>query len=438
VSTAFGVRHCQRCGARLARDNDRAHCAACRQAHRERAYTAPDVPAEFWEDGGLHAAFATRHMGKVIRAYRYHGHHGRRPLPQDTVAAWFGLSQSQLSRIEAGAPIVHLDRLIHWAQLLRIPEQYLWFKLPNDIDQEGSEADVRRSDFLLLTGAAAVSSLTAPLASLEGRALTVQDCVQWFAWELWRHKTPALHPMELPQTLAACLARLARAMRPATNNLILVDNDGRYSFAHASFVDFFVAQRIFGDITNGNSSLLATAQTSHDTDQVIREFVSRDAASVDALLSWMRDGATPVLRVNSAGILAKLGTADLADTVVTALKRDRDTRQLYLTAVVSRVLGFDWEAAGRLSAVIENEPAALGKRLPLDKAPHIARKFAVEVNNPRDGAARWLSVIVLGQVREVSPEMVRQVLQRALREEPNRENLRAIGSVLAGSDPLSM
>ena len=70
----------------------------------------------------------------------------------------------------------------------------------------------------------------------------------------------------------------------------------------------------------------------------------------------------------------------------------------------------------------------------MDKAPHIARKFAVEVNNPRDGAARWLSVIVLGQVREVSPEMVRQVLQRALREEPNRENLRAIGSVLAGSD----
>ena len=186
MSTAFGVRHCQRCGARLARDNDRAHCAACRQAHRERAYTAPDVPAEFWEDGGLHAAFATRHMGKVIRAYRYHGHHGRRPLPQDTVAAWFGLSQSQLSRIEAGAPIVHLDRLIHWAQLLRIPEQYLWFKLPNDIDQEGSEADVRRSDFLLLTGAAAVSSLTAPLASLEGRALTVQDCVQCFAWELWQ------------------------------------------------------------------------------------------------------------------------------------------------------------------------------------------------------------------------------------------------------------
>src|SRR5256885_8725608 len=109
VSNALGVRHCHRCGARLARDNARAHCAACQQTGLDRMYTAPDVPAEFWEDGGLQAAFAARHMGKVIRAYRYHEYHGRRPLPQDTVASWFGITQSQLSRVEAGSPIVHLD-----------------------------------------------------------------------------------------------------------------------------------------------------------------------------------------------------------------------------------------------------------------------------------------------------------------------------------------
>jgi hypothetical protein len=422
----------------LARDNAGAHCAACQQASRQWIYTAPDVPAEYWEDGGLQAAFAARHMGKVIRAYRYHEYHGRKPLPQDMVASWFGITQSQLSRIEAGAPIVHLDRLIQWSRLLHIPEQYLWFKLPDAIDREGAEADVRRNDFLLLTGATAIVGLTAPLGSLEGRALTAQDCVQWLAWELWQHKTTALHPMELPRTLAVCLARLVQATPMPTNNLILVDSEGRYSFAHASFVDFFIAQRIFGDISTGNSKLLAMAQTSHDTDHVIREFVSRDAASVDALLSWMRDGATPVLRVNSAGILAKLGAADLADTVVTTLKRDGDTRQLYLTAVVSRVLAFEWEAAARIAVTIETDPAALAALLPQDRALHIARKFANEVTNPRDGAARWLSVLMLGQVREAAPDAVTQVLQRALREEPNRENLRAIGSVLAGSNPLSI
>jgi hypothetical protein len=352
------------------------------------------------------------------------------------VASWFGITQPQLSRLEAGGPIVHLDRLIQWACILRVPEQYLWFKLPNDIDQEGAEADVKRSDFLLLAGAAAVGSLTAPLASLEGRALTAQDCVQWFAWELWQRRATVLHPAELPGTLAACLARLAEGSPRAANSIILVDGEGRYSFAHASLADFFIAQRIFGDIAVGNSKLLASVQTSHDTDQVIREFVSRDAASVDALLSWMRDGATPVLRVNSAGILAKLGAADLADTVVATLKRDSDTRQLYLTAVVSRVLAFEWEAAARLAATIESGPTALGTHLTRDRVVHIVRKFAAEATNPRDGAARWLSVLMLSQASKVAPDTVTQALQRALKQESNRENLRAIGSVLAGSNPL--
>src|SRR5262249_448385 len=159
--------------------------------------------------------------------------------------------------------------------------------------------------FLLLTGVAAIGGLTTPLASLDGRVLTAQDCAQWLAWELWQHKTAALHPTQLPRTLAACLARLVEAVPTPANNLILLDDEGRYSFAHSSFVDFFIAQRIFGEIAAGSSKLLATAQTSHGTDNIIQEFVSRDAASVDALLGWMRGGATPVLRVNSAGILAK-------------------------------------------------------------------------------------------------------------------------------------
>jgi transcriptional regulator with XRE-family HTH domain len=92
----------------------------------------PEVPAEFWDSHAMRAAFASRHMGRVIRAYRCHPFHGRRPLPQDMVAEWIGVTQGQLSRIENGPTIMHLDRLMHWARVLRIPSSYLWFTLPED------------------------------------------------------------------------------------------------------------------------------------------------------------------------------------------------------------------------------------------------------------------------------------------------------------------
>ncbi|WP_374404266.1 helix-turn-helix domain-containing protein [Frankia sp. Cj3] len=68
-------------------------------------------------------------MGHVIAAYRTHPHHGA-PLPQEMVARWMGITQTQLSRIESGTPITDLTKLIRWAEMLRIPEELLWFKLP--------------------------------------------------------------------------------------------------------------------------------------------------------------------------------------------------------------------------------------------------------------------------------------------------------------------
>ncbi|WP_431914172.1 helix-turn-helix domain-containing protein [Micromonospora carbonacea] len=73
-----------------------------------------------------------------MRAYRCHPYHGRHPLPQEIVARWLGLSQAQLSRIENGPAVVHLDRLAHWAQLLQIPARLLWFALP--AGHEGGKA----------------------------------------------------------------------------------------------------------------------------------------------------------------------------------------------------------------------------------------------------------------------------------------------------------
>lgn len=36
---------------------------------------------------------------------------------------------------ETGRPIQHLDTLQHWAQVLRIPAQLLWFRMPDDDEQ---------------------------------------------------------------------------------------------------------------------------------------------------------------------------------------------------------------------------------------------------------------------------------------------------------------
>src|SRR5262249_10241601 len=124
--------YCGRCGARLARDNTTGRCTPCQAASRDRVAYAPDVPPEFWHHPAIQAAFAARHMGQLIRAYRRHPYHGRHPIPQDVVAGWVSLTQTQLSRIETGPPLHHLDRLIQWARVLHIPALYLWFALPED------------------------------------------------------------------------------------------------------------------------------------------------------------------------------------------------------------------------------------------------------------------------------------------------------------------
>ncbi|GIJ19810.1 helix-turn-helix domain-containing protein [Micromonospora lutea] len=121
--------NCPRCGGRLARDNDSGRCTPCQSAERDRLSAPPDVPASFWSHPPLRAALVERHLGRVIRAYRHHPYHGRAALPQAVVAGWLGITQAQLSRVENGPPLVHLDRLSHWATLLRVPSEHLWFDM---------------------------------------------------------------------------------------------------------------------------------------------------------------------------------------------------------------------------------------------------------------------------------------------------------------------
>ncbi|MDT3438267.1 helix-turn-helix transcriptional regulator [Pseudofrankia sp. BMG5.37] len=121
-------RYC-RCGTRLARDNAGSQCAACTRRARALVAAAPEVPADFWQTDQLRDALEAWHMGRVITAYRVHAFHSP-PLSQAVIAGWMGLTQAQLSRIEAGEPITDLTKLIRWARALRIPEELLWFRLP--------------------------------------------------------------------------------------------------------------------------------------------------------------------------------------------------------------------------------------------------------------------------------------------------------------------
>jgi tetratricopeptide (TPR) repeat protein len=122
-------RFCSQCDTRLARDNPDEICGACCKKTRDVLVRPPTVPAGFWESIPMRKALATRHMGKIERAFRTHAY--ARPISQSVAASWFFLTQAQLSRIESGPPIQNMDRLIQWAHILRIPANLLWFPLPD-------------------------------------------------------------------------------------------------------------------------------------------------------------------------------------------------------------------------------------------------------------------------------------------------------------------
>jgi hypothetical protein len=89
-------------------------------------------------------------------------------------------------------------------------------------------------------------------------------------------------------------------------------------------------------------------------------------------VKWSRTG-TPVLRVNATGILAKMGSASVDNEGIAALQTDGDVRELYLTAVLTRVLHLPWDDAARMAE------AGTGT----DSAQHVDALIA-ELTNPRD------------------------------------------------------
>ncbi|MCA1604100.1 MAG: hypothetical protein LC775_01115 [Acidobacteria bacterium] len=125
-----------RCGTRLAKDNSGRQCASCERLSRDKLITPPEVPPEFWQTEQFREAFAAQHMSWVSRAYRTHPYHyavyGPHGISQTLLGQWVGLRQPHVSQFETGPPIQHLDTLRHWARVLRIPAELLWFDMPGE------------------------------------------------------------------------------------------------------------------------------------------------------------------------------------------------------------------------------------------------------------------------------------------------------------------
>ncbi|MGI5190348.1 helix-turn-helix domain-containing protein [Promicromonospora sp. CA-289599] len=128
ATTTALARYCTCCAARIAADNPSSMCSACARPGKASTDGAPQLDRSFWETDLMRDALASQDMGVVVAAYRRHPHHGRRSLAQSLVAAWLGITQGQLSRIESGRnKIRDIDRLRDYASALHIPHELLWF-----------------------------------------------------------------------------------------------------------------------------------------------------------------------------------------------------------------------------------------------------------------------------------------------------------------------
>lgn len=183
-----------------------------------------------------------------------------------------------------------------------------------------------------------------------------------------------------------------------------------------------VAVSIANDVAAGRSDFLTGLQTTHATDKAVAALIAQDSGSVASLVKWAGGGKDSLLRVNAAGILAKMRSPTVDNEAVSVLRADGGVRELYLTAVAARVLSLPWDDAASL--------AAGDGRLPSADA---VAAFSAELSDPADAGARWCSAVLLARTRDHDPA-VTDALVGALRSESSREVLRTIGSALAGID----
>jgi transcriptional regulator with XRE-family HTH domain len=144
-----------------------------------------------------------------------------------------------------------------------------------------------------------------------------------------------------------------------------------------------VLTELAASVAGNDPGPLATVQTTHQVDMAVAALA--DHRAIIYLRRWLDDGRDSVLRVNAAGILAKLPGQGEASRVADALSRDGEVRDRYMTAVVARVCGIDWPTASGLV----REPSMF------PRPALVAGRFAHEAVSSRDVGARWCSAAML-------------------------------------------
>jgi hypothetical protein len=406
------------------------------------------LPDQVWHDPAVLDLCRCRDANGLFRLAKKYG------TSNEAIGYWTGIDPGEISKRltgkMTGRPIITLDRWTRIANALDMPDHA---RVALGLAPKGS-VDARTSDDAnvprraVLRGAVVGLALSAVVDQVAGPGgareasggsgdspgLMERGCAEWLAWQMWQRRTDELPVAELPAPIARYLnvgLGQVRTRLLSPGGLIACATDGAVTFVRPGDADFFVGHRVFRDIAGGSSRLLAAGQTTHQTDLVVQQYVAQHDASIRMLRQWSQRSTDSLVRVNSGGILAKLGRDDLVDEVAVSLAEHPGARSLYITAVLSRVLGRSWPDAEALAAQL-NDREALSAALSADD---LAR-MASELTNTRDGVARWCSAVVLGAVGAPS-DSVRSALHRALMTERSRENLRAIGRALSGSTPVA-
>lgn len=78
---------------------------------------APDLPADFWEQAEIRSPLLSQHFGRFLRAYRS----AQSPkVKQADLAAWLGITQGQLSKLER-SPLPFMT----WSSYKNGPKPYM-------------------------------------------------------------------------------------------------------------------------------------------------------------------------------------------------------------------------------------------------------------------------------------------------------------------------
>jgi len=362
MNASGSLHYCRTCGARLTRGSPAAQCAHCQEQARKLALGPPDLPVSFWDTDLLREALASWHMGQVIRAYRHHPHHGARPLSQEVVANWLQLTQTQLSRVENGSPVQDLGKLTHWARTLRIPAQYLWFRLPRAV----AEA----------VPVTAQARTTAPSSSLE----------------------PTMVPPSLPPVHSESDATAMQAFRAADLQL----GGGHLYPTVVQYLQKALAPRVFGTAAAGPEVFTAASALTE-----MAGWMAHDAGRDESA----RQHFNRALDLATAGSDAQLRAHILASMSHLALHQNQPSRAIQFARQGQSALGVKPSNPGLAAQLLTMEARGLATLSQPECGKALLRAEQTLSHHPAGPPSPWISRFDEGSLASEAARCLRQLGQ---------------------------